>query len=458
MPLIAPFPYYGGKRRAAADIWSRFGNPTVYVEPFFGSGATLLWRDEPCPREIIADTDGYLINFWRSIAVAPDEVAFWADWPTFHHDLTSRHRWLVATQPERSEMMRNDPEFFDAKAAGWWVWGISSWVGSGWCSAKLWESRPFTRDDGGGQGVQAQVKSEVWDQRPSADHKGGGRGVQRQSERQIEEKRPYVRDDAHGRGVQAQRSNLGGPHDQVPQIHDQKGGQGVQAQRVSHHDKIPQMAIKPGGRGVNAQRLNPPERRPLIQPHAGGHGISVQRTNLADKRPLITPNRGGIGIQAQRIGENLEMSGADIIGAGERLLPWFRALAQRLGRVVQLDRDWRSALTPTLLMDTPTSPPAVVAIMLDPPYILGDRNNHIYASDLSGESPAVESYEWALEHGDRYRIAYCSHAGDFEFPDDWTMTSYRMSARKRTVKHEGVYFSPACIDPNESQAEQGVLL
>jgi hypothetical protein len=30
--------------------------------------------------------------------------------------------------------LRDDPLWFDAKIAGWWVWGISCWIGGGWCT------------------------------------------------------------------------------------------------------------------------------------------------------------------------------------------------------------------------------------------------------------------------------------------------------------------------------------
>ena len=37
--LVAPFPYFGGKRRAAPIIWRELGDPAGYVEPFAGSAA-----------------------------------------------------------------------------------------------------------------------------------------------------------------------------------------------------------------------------------------------------------------------------------------------------------------------------------------------------------------------------------------------------------------------------------
>ena len=62
MTLAAPFPYFGGKRRAAPAIWRALGDPSGYVEPFAGSAAVLLARPEFKGRrvETINDADGYL--------------------------------------------------------------------------------------------------------------------------------------------------------------------------------------------------------------------------------------------------------------------------------------------------------------------------------------------------------------------------------------------------------------
>lgn len=133
MTLKAPFPYFGGKSKVAALIWERFGAVKNYVEPFFGSGAVLLARpDFPC-LETVNDADGFVANFWRAIAIDPAAVAYWADWPVIENDLEARHAWLVARR-ERLKWSLEDPDFYDAKIAGWWVWGLSAWIGSGWCS------------------------------------------------------------------------------------------------------------------------------------------------------------------------------------------------------------------------------------------------------------------------------------------------------------------------------------
>ena len=49
-------------------------------------------------------------------------------------DLVARHLWLVNEGRARIAKMETDPDVHDAKVAGWWVWGINQWIGSGWCS------------------------------------------------------------------------------------------------------------------------------------------------------------------------------------------------------------------------------------------------------------------------------------------------------------------------------------
>lgn len=132
-PLRAPFPYFGGKSRAAHLIWPRFGDVPNYVEPFFGSGAVLLARPSAPQIETVNDLDCMVANFWRSLVYAPEAVADFADGPVNEADLHARHMWLVS-QVEFRERMLTDPEFFDPKIAGWWVWGRCAWIAGGWCN------------------------------------------------------------------------------------------------------------------------------------------------------------------------------------------------------------------------------------------------------------------------------------------------------------------------------------
>ena len=49
-------------------------------------------------------------------------------------DLHARHHWLVERKDSLAPKLEGNPEWFDAKIAGWWCWGICCWIGSGWCS------------------------------------------------------------------------------------------------------------------------------------------------------------------------------------------------------------------------------------------------------------------------------------------------------------------------------------
>lgn len=159
--LKAPFPWFGGKRKVAAEVWQRFGTVTNYVEPFFGSGAVLLGRPHVKGTETINDLDGFVANFWRSVKLSPDAVAEWADNPVNENDLHARHVWLLQRKDTMRAQLEGDPDWHDAKIAGWWVWGICCWIGSGWCSGKgpWWvnEDRQLVHLGDAGRGVNRQL-------------------------------------------------------------------------------------------------------------------------------------------------------------------------------------------------------------------------------------------------------------------------------------------------------------
>jgi len=131
--LTAPFPYFGGKRRAAHTVWQRFGDVGAYVEPFFGSGAVLLARPNPSGKEVVNDADGLLCNFWRAVKHDPSAVAEHADYPVSEIDLHARRDALMNAADGLTERLRADVTAYDPKLAGWWVWGACQWIGKGWC-------------------------------------------------------------------------------------------------------------------------------------------------------------------------------------------------------------------------------------------------------------------------------------------------------------------------------------
>jgi len=153
--MKAPFPWYGGKSRAAPLIWRAFGAVANYIEPFAGSLAVMLARPHEPKVETVNDLDAYISNFWRAVAADPDGVAHHADWPVSEVDLHARHQWLVDHREELKQRMLSDPDAFDAKAAGWWVWGVCQWIGSGWCSKPSWKQRPHLSQ--GGEGLLNRV-------------------------------------------------------------------------------------------------------------------------------------------------------------------------------------------------------------------------------------------------------------------------------------------------------------
>ena len=160
--MRAPFPWFGGKSTVSDLVWSAFGDVRNYVEPFFGSGAVLLNRPDFEGSETVNDLDGYLANFWRAVQHDPEAVAKWADWPVNENDLHARHAWLVAQKDGFASRLEGDPDFYDAKIAGWWVWGICSWIGSGWCSGKgPWQvvDRQLVHLGSAGRGINRQRES-----------------------------------------------------------------------------------------------------------------------------------------------------------------------------------------------------------------------------------------------------------------------------------------------------------
>lgn len=103
-----------------------------YVEPFAGSLAVLLKRPHPPGIETVNDKDCMVANFWRALQSDPDGLARFADWPVNEADLHARHLWLCG-QEEFRERMKTDPDYYDVKIAGWWVWGLCCWIGGEWC-------------------------------------------------------------------------------------------------------------------------------------------------------------------------------------------------------------------------------------------------------------------------------------------------------------------------------------
>jgi site-specific DNA-adenine methylase len=264
--LAAPFPYFGGKSGACALAWSLMGNPANYVEAFAGSAAMLLGRPDDAGVETINDFDGFVANFWRAIAADPDAVAHHADWPTNETDLFARHSWLVRQKDTLLDAL-HDPDYYDAKIAGWWCWGACNWIGGGWC---------------GGSGPW------VWDGKKIVDarqlpHLSAGRGINR--------KLPHLGN--AGQGINRQLPHLGnagqGINRQLPHLGNAGQGRGqLISEWFNHlHARMRNVRVACGDwsrvlkdsvttrHGMTGVFLDPPYDKGAMDYGNGGMGLGI---------------------------------------------------------------------------------------------------------------------------------------------------------------------------------------
>lgn len=160
MTVKPAFSYFGGKSRIAKVIWQAFGDVSNYVEPFAGS-LSVLFANPNIPKvETVNEIDPFISNFYRSIAKDPDGVAKYADYPVHETEIHARHSWLVSQATNKFHLkMNSDPDYFDAKIAGYWVYGMCGSVGNNWLNTKGLKALPLLSSAGGGiQGLTYDIK------------------------------------------------------------------------------------------------------------------------------------------------------------------------------------------------------------------------------------------------------------------------------------------------------------
>mgnify|MGYP001598122696 FL=1 len=420
--LKAPFPYFGGKSRIADLVWSRLGDPDNYIEPFAGSCAVLLSRPSTPRIETINDADVMVSNFWRATSRDPEAVAAHADWPVSEIDMHARHRYLVLSDEAATfrEKMRADPEHFDARFAGWWCWGLSCWIGGGWCSEP--ESRRITFLGGGegtrGQGIHAVAKNQ--DRRRP--HINGGEGQ-------------------YGHGVHAKGESV---TEKRPQLHtgNSEHGRGVHAKGNTPSDQVPTLTE---GCVVHARGARPEDRQQVPRLDEDCGIVSRGRPQLADAYAR------GRGIHGNDQAE---------VCADRRawLLDWFGRLRDRLRVVRVCCGHWlRVCDSPSV-----TTRLGTTAVFLDPPYPIegNSRADKIYATDGAACLNALrdEVLAYCQERGadPRMRIAVCGYDTDgyaLLEKSGWDCVAwnaqggYGNSTEKGRANagRERIWFSPACI-------------
>lgn len=447
--LKAPFPWFGGKSRVADLVWDRLGDVDNFVEPFAGGLAVLLRRPEAHRRRIetINDANHFVVNFWRAVAADPDTVGLHADGPVCEADLHARHHYLMTSVAacELRERMAHDPEAFDAKLAGWWVWGQCCWIGSGWCverpNGHINETIPtLSQAEGAGVvGGSRKVPRLV-----------GGAGVVVGS-RPASTKRPRSPSGKTTHGAEGPEAPLFKPRKQLPRLtsHERSpGGEGVCDDRKAEHDsgvghKLPRLSSHDrgtGGQGVNDDRRAEHEHPPT------------------DGEPSIT--------EARR----------------ERVRGWMRRLQDRLRKVRRCYGDWERVCTPAT-----TARLGVTGVFLDPPYAHDTARMLAWAAHLRGEGPAPEApgnatnragglysndhtqdvdhlvarvHHWCRERGADadMRIIVAGYAGEHDALEalGWEVHAWKAAGGYgnqgggENAKRERLWISPHCLRPRRA--------
>lgn len=421
--MKAPFPWFGGKSRVSDLVWDRFGDVRNYVEPFAGSLAVLLARPHSAKIETVNDLDCWIANFWRALQADPDQVAHVADWPVNEADLHARHLWLV-NRTEFRERMKTDPDYFDPIVAGRWVWGISQWIGSGWCAEPKWTGR--TNAARGARGIHTPAVARA---RPMVSGTSEGQGVHRS----VASKRPLLTGNGGGPcGVHRKLPDLGGAH----------GSSG----RGTHQPTMNRQS--PAG--------DPWQKRPRLDE---GRGVSRQLPSLGGtsvgkgvNASLVSRQIPQLGGDAGAAGRSIHTSGFARDGGTSGLLVWMRNLSDRLRRVRVCCGEWDRILGPA-----PTTCIGTTAVFLDPPYAVEDRSD-VYGEESRDVAHRVR--EWALLNGDnqQLRIALCGYEGEHAMPPSWTEIAWKTgggfanqkAGRTRgqeNANRERIWFSPHCLNP-----------
>ncbi len=422
--LKAPFPAFGGKSQIADLVWRRLGDVRNYIEPFCFSAAVLLRRPHPGKIETLNDLNHYVANFWRAVQHDPEAVAAYADWPVNEDDLHSRHRWLVNSEAANESLrrVRDDPDYFDAKIAGWWCWGACMWIGSGWCETGRSGSQqlPHLQGDAGCTGM----------------------GVTSWNKQDREGKRPQLCNGnaTHGPGVFGV-VDMGYRENKQPRIHGGAGGDppGVHSGMVGLHQK-----------------------RPVISNDKSEHGKGVHGPIDDTHRPqLADAYSRGRGVHG-----NDALSVCDARRAW--LIGWMNRLADRLRAVRVCCGHWMRVCD----SDSTLTRLGTTGVFLDPPYRkrLADgsenRAAHIYANDKAQDVDALcdEVQEWCLKWGDNpeIRIILCGLEGEYPKLEaaGWEVVPWksrggygnRTDRGKENAARERLWLSPHCVAAEQGQS------
>lgn len=141
--IAPPYPWFGGKRKIAPEVWKRFGNVSAYAEPFLGGGAVFLARPPGFSGvEFINDADGFVTNFWRAAKREPDNLVDVCCDLASEIDIAAKHKLLVEQREGLTRRLTNDVSYYDVVLAGYWWLGLRSSIGAGWCTGSVDDVSP----------------------------------------------------------------------------------------------------------------------------------------------------------------------------------------------------------------------------------------------------------------------------------------------------------------------------
>src|SRR5262245_54014375 len=440
--LRFPAPFFGGKSKVASLVWSRLGDVSNYIEAFAGSAAVLLARPHP-PRvetvndincdfentwratdpesgnpgavadvccEIINDLDPYLVNVWRSLQADPETTAQWADHPVNEAYLHAIHRWLVLGEDAREfrQRMRTDPDFYDAKRAGRYLFGACAWIGGGFCQSL---DRPERHQNSGPDLVHPVGKGVAGSGKAGPPGGSGDRSI-------------YLgtggadgNSPCPGRGVHA-----AGRSDQSSGISNQSGGSAEWEQRPQLEDS--------GGRGVLGDV--PDAHRPqLADAYSRGRGVHNDN-HLSQQRPQLDGTANG-GISNGGVPSTPPEGRGTCAQRRAWLVDWFGRLRDRLRTVRVCCGHWLRVCD----SESVTTRLGTVGLFLDPPYPTHhdgqeSRSGSLYATDGSADDldtlrDEILAYCLARGSNPRMRIAVACYEGDgYEalLSEGWTVEAW----------------------------------
>ena len=199
--------------------------------------------------------------------------------------------------------------------------------------------------------------------------------------------------------------------------------------------RMPHFSTNIGEKGVLKHRIG---QMPYLGNTTGGQGVLKHRVVDKGKMPRLSKDVPSGSILRDRLKGGIQ-------GA-------IQLLSDRLRDVSVLGGSWRQATGNSVLLNIDGSRRSA-AVFLDPPY-LTERRTGVYKEDVEEQANQVaqESYEWAIEHQNDYRIAYCCQTDDFPVPEGWTyvvkaLPSLRIKNRKG--KNDCIMFSPNCRGQND---------